>query len=394
MTDAVIVSTARTPIGKAQRGAYNITHGADLGGHVIRAAIERIGIDPASVEDVIMGCANPEGATGGNIARQAALRAGIPTSASAMTVNRFCSSGLQAMALAAGRIINDGAPVAIAGGLESISLVQFHMNQFHYRDEWLTEHKGDIYMPMIETADIVSERYGISRAAQDEYSLESQRRTAAAQQAGRFAEEIVAMTTTKDVVDKATKAVTQETVTLTSDECNRPETTLEGLAKLKPVRGEDKFVTAGNASQLSDGASACVMMSSEEAERLGLKPLGIFRGYATAGCEPDEMGIGPVYAIPRLLARKGLTVDDIDLWELNEAFASQVIYCRDKLGIPNDRLNVDGGSISIGHPYGMSGARMAGHVLIEGRRRGAKHAVVTMCIGGGMGAAGLFEIIQ
>ena len=394
MTDAVIVSTARTPIGKAQRGAFNLTHGADLGGHAIRAAMDRAGIDPASVEDVVMGCANPEGATGGNIARQAALRAGIPPTASAMTVNRFCSSGLQAMALAAGRIVNDGAPVAVAGGLESISLVQFHMNQFHYRDEWLIEHQPDVYMPMIETADIVAKRYGVSREAQDEYSLESQRRTAAAQQAGRLAAEIVPMTVTKEVVDKATKAVSQEQVTLTSDECNRPDTTLEGLAKLKPVRGDDQFITAGNASQLSDGASACVMMSGEEAARLGLTPLGIFRGYATAGCEPDEMGIGPVYAIPRLLQRKGLKIEDIDLWELNEAFASQVLYCRDKLGIPNDRLNVDGGSISIGHPYGMSGSRMAGHALIEGRRRGAKLAVVTMCIGGGQGAAGLFEIVH
>lgn len=394
MTEAVIVSTARTPIGKAQRGAFNLTHGADLGGHVIREAISRAGIDPGSVEDVIIGCANPEGATGGNIARQAALRAGVPATASAMTVNRFCSSGLQAIALAAGRVINDGAPVAVAGGLESISLVQFHMNQFRYRDDWLTEHVPDIYMPMIETADTVAARYGISRQAQDEYSLESQRRTAAAQQAGRFDREIVPMTTTKEVVNKTTKEVSQETVTLSGDECNRPETTLEGLAKLKPVRGEDHFITAGNASQLSDGASACVVMSGEEAARQGLKPLGIFRGYATAGCQPDEMGIGPIYAVPRLLERKGLTIDDIDLWELNEAFASQVLYCRDALGIPNDKLNVDGGSISIGHPYGMSGARMTGHALIEGRRRGARYAVVTMCIGGGMGAAGLFEIVH
>jgi acetyl-CoA C-acetyltransferase len=394
MVEAVIVSTARTPIGKAQRGAFNITHGADLGGHVIRAAIERAGIDPATVEDVVMGCANPEGATGGNIARQAAFRGGIPATASAMTVNRFCSSGLQAIALAAGRIMNDGSPVAVAGGLESISLVQFHMNQFHYRNEWLTTNMPDVYMPMIETADTVAGRYGVTREQQDEYALESQRRTAAGQQAGRFKDEIVPMTTVKEVVDKVSKAVSHETVTLTSDECNRPETTIDNLAKLKPVRGDDQFITAGNASQLSDGASACVMMSSEEAARRGLKPLGIFRGYATAGCDPDEMGIGPVFAIPRLLERKGLTIDDIDLWELNEAFASQVIYCRDRLGIPNDKLNVDGGSISIGHPYGMSGARMAGHVLIEGRRRGAKHAVVTMCIGGGQGAAGLFEIVQ
>jgi acetyl-CoA C-acetyltransferase len=390
MAEAVIVSTARTPIGKAQRGAFNLTHGAELGGHVIRHAIERAGIEPGQVEDVAMGCALPEGATGGNIARQAAIRAGVPAQASAMTVNRFCSSGLQA--IAANRIMNDGVPVAVAGGLESISLVQFNQNQTRYRDDWLMQHKPDVYMPMIETADIVAARYGISREAQDEYALESQRRTAAAQQAGRLSEEIVPMTVVKSVTDKVTGETRQETVTIASDECNRPDTTLEGLAKLQPVRGPGNFITAGNASQLSDGASACVLMSAAEASRRGLTPLGIFRGLATAGCEPDEMGIGPVFAVPRLLERKGLTMDDIGLWELNEAFASQVLYCRDRLGVPDDILNVDGGSVSIGHPYGMSGARMTGHALIEARRRGVRYAVVTMCIGGGQGAAGLFEI--
>jgi acetyl-CoA C-acetyltransferase len=393
MVDAVIVSTARTPIGRAVRGAFNLTHGADMAGHVISHAVKRAGIDPASVEDVTLGCANPEGATGGNIARQAAIRAGLPVTAAAQTINRFCSSGLQAIILAARSIRQDGVPVAVAGGLESISLVQMNLNMKFYRDEWIVEHKGDLYMPMIETADIVAKRYGISRQAQDEYSLISQQRTAAGQKAGRFDAEIVPMTTVMQVENKETKEISKRSFTLERDEGNRADTTLDGLAKLKPVRGDDQFITAGNASQLSDGASACVLMSDAEAAKHNIKPMGIVRGFAVAGCEPDEMGIGPVFAIPRLLQRSGLKMDDIDLWELNEAFASQVIYCRDKLGIPMDKLNVDGGSISIGHPYGMSGARMTGHALIEGKRRGAKYAVVTMCIGGGQGAAGLFEIV-
>jgi acetyl-CoA acetyltransferase family protein len=393
MVDAVIVSTARTPIGRAVRGAFNMTHGADMGGHVISHAVKRAGIDPASVEDVTLGCANPEGATGGNIARQAAIRAGLPVTAAAQTINRFCSSGLQAIILAARSIRQDGVPVAVAGGLESISLVQMNLNTKFYRNDWIVEHKGDLYMPMIETADIVAKRYGISRQAQDEYALISQQRTAAGQKAGRFDAEIVPLTAVMAVENKETKEISKRTFTLERDEGNRPDTTLEGLVKLKPVRGDDQFITAGNASQLSDGASACVLMSDTEAAKRNIKPMGIVRGFAVAGCEPDEMGIGPVFAIPRLLQRSGLKMDDIDLWELNEAFASQVIYCRDKLGIPMDKLNVDGGSISIGHPYGMSGARMTGHALIEGKRRGAKYAVVTMCIGGGQGAAGLFEIV-
>jgi acetyl-CoA C-acetyltransferase len=390
MPDAVIVSTARTPIGKAYRGAFNITHGATLGGHVIKHAVERAGVAPDEVEDVILGCAMPERATGQNIARLSALRAGLPVTVGGVTVNRFCSSGLQTIAMAAQRIMTGEADVIVAGGLESISLVQDGRDA-PVKEDWLLSHKPDVWLPMIDTADIVARRYGVSREAQDEYSLESQRRTAAGQQAGRFADEIVPLPSVKKVVDKNTKAESLEEVTLKSDEGNRPDTTLEGLASLKPVR-ENGYITAGNASQLSDGASACVVMSAKLAEKRGLKVLGTFRGFAVAGCEPDEMGIGPVFAVPKLLQRTGKTMNDIDLWELNEAFASQVLYCRDRLGIPQDRLNVDGGSISIGHPYGMSGARMTGHILIEGHRRGAKLGVVTMCIGGGMGAAGLFEI--
>ncbi|XYJ08189.1 acetyl-CoA C-acyltransferase [Telluria sp. B2] len=392
MREAVIVSTARTPLTKAHRGEFNITSGPTLAAFAVRAAVERAGIDPALIEDAILGCGYPEGTTGRNVARQAVIRAGLPISIAGTTVNRFCASGLQAIAIGAGRIVVDGAPAVIAGGVESISQIRTREKGDSGIDPWMLENKPELYMPMIETADIVAARYNISREAQDRFSFESQRKTEEAQLAGRYKDEIVSCTTTMQVTDKETGAVSQREVTIDQDTCNRRGTTYEGLAKLAPVNGPDKFITAGNASQLSDGASACVMMEAKEAERLGLAPLGAFRGMAVAGCEPDEMGIGPVFAVPKLLSRFGLTVNDIDLWELNEAFASQAIYCQQRLGIPDERLNVNGGAISIGHPFGMTGARLAGHILLEGKRRGAKYAVVTMCIAGGMGAAGLFEI--
>lgn len=391
MKQAVIVSTARTGLAKSYRGAFNETHGATMAGHAIEHAVKRAKLDPKLIEDAFIGCGYPEGWTGANIARQSVIRAGLPVTVAAATVNRFCSSGLQALSMASNAITQNGAPAAIAGGVESISQMP-PTRPPQAREKWLEEHKPDIYLSMIQTADIVAQRYNISREAQDELALESQMRTAAAQEAGRLDDEIVPITVTQAFKDKETGEVTRKEVTFGMDDCNRPNTTLEGLAKLQPVQGEGNFVTAGNASQLSDGASALVVMDAELAEKQGLEPMGALKGFVTAGCEPDEMGIGPVFAVPRLLERHGLKVEDIDLWELNEAFASQALYCRDRLGIDPDICNVNGGSISIGHPFGMTGARMAGHLLIEGKRRGAKLGVVTMCIGGGMGAAGLFEI--
>ena len=393
MREAVIVSTARTPIGKAYRGAFNDTTTPTMAAPVIQEAIHRVQVEVGEIDDLIMGAALQEGTQGYNVARQCGIAAGLPVSVSGQTIDRQCSSGLMSISMAAKQIIADGMQTVVAGGLESISLVQNdHQNEYRNEDSVALGKAPDLYMAMIDTAEVVSKRYNISREAQDEYALQSQQRTADAQQAGRFDDEIIPSTVTKLFTDKETGETTRQEITLARDECNRPGTNAAGLAALRPVMGEGGFITAGNASQLSDGVSACVLMERKQAEQRGLQPLGVYRGMAVAGCEPDEMGIGPVFAVPKLLERNGLTMDDIDLWELNEAFACQVLYCRDRLSIPNERLNVNGGAISIGHPYGMSGSRMVGHALIEGRRRGVKNVVITMCVGGGMGAAGLFEV--
>ena len=391
MKEAVIVSTARTGLAKSWKGALNMTHGATMGGHVVQHAVARAGIDPAEVEDVLMGCAWPESATGSNIARQIAIRAGLPVTVPGATVNRFCSSGLQTIAMAAQRVLAGEGDIHVAGGVESISCVQNQINQHMFTEDWLQQHKPELYWPMLQTAENVAKRYGISRERQDRYGVESQQRAAAAVTAGKFNDEIVPITVLAGVADPQTRQLLTREVTLAADEGIRADTTYEGVSKIRTaVPGG--VITAGNASQFSDGASAAVVMDRKLAEQRGIKPLGIFRGFAVAGCEPDEMGIGPVFAVPKLLKRAGLKVDDIGLWELNEAFAVQVLYCMDTLGIPHERINVNGGAIAVGHPYGVSGARLVGHALLEGRRRGIKYAVVTMCIGGGQGAAGLFEI--